>query len=265
MLKLSACVEMMFRNEDFYERFSLAAKAGVHGCEIWGYAHHDLLELKAAALRSGLPLVSMCVGTKNTALAEEYKKHALLERQSADIFCSVAEESVKAAKELGVSSLIVTTGQERDDKSRYEQHTNIVLALRKAAPIFESAGITAVLEPLNIVKDHRGYFLSSSYEAFSIIREVDSPNVKLLFDIYHQQLTEGNLISNITANIDLIGHFHVADAPGRNEPGTGEINYKNIFAAIRNTAYEGYVGLEYAPLQDDSAALAETLSLANQS
>ncbi|MDR1629753.1 MAG: TIM barrel protein [Oscillospiraceae bacterium] len=262
MLKLSACVELLFRSEPMADRFLLAANAGVQACEIWNYTRHDIAELKEGIEKSGIPLSTMCVGATNPELAEEYAKHALLSEESGDILCRIAEESVKTASILGVSNLILTTGQERDDISRYEQHANLVCALRKAAPIFESAGITAVLEPLNVVKNHRGYYLFSAYEAFAVIREVQSPRVKLLYDIYHQQLTDGNLIANITGNIDLIGHFHVADAPGRNEPGTGEINYKNVFAAIASTSYQHYVGLEYTPLQEDAAALKETLSLA---
>jgi hydroxypyruvate isomerase len=112
-----------------------------------------------------------------------------------------------------------------------------------------------VLEPLNTLKDHRGYFLASSYEAFEIIEEVGSPAVKVLYDIYHQQITEGNLIPTITENIGLIGHFHVADVPGRHQPGTGEINYKNVFAAIDGSGYNRYVGLEYGP----TVATADTI------
>ena len=86
--------------------------------------------------------------------------------------------------------------------------------------------------------------------------------MKLLYDIYHQQITEGNLIQTITRNIDLIGHFHLADVPGRHEPGTGEINYVSVFRAIANTTYGGYIGLEFAPTGDHAAALASTKKIA---
>ena len=104
--------------------------------------------------------------------------------------------------------------------------------------------MTIVLEPLNILVDHMGYYLVTSKEGFDVIREVNSPNVKLLFDVYHQQTSEGNLISNIRNNIDLIGHIHLGDVPGRKEPGTGEINYRNVFKAICESGYTGYCALE---------------------
>jgi hydroxypyruvate isomerase len=104
-----------------------------------------------------------------------------------------------------------------------------------------------VVEPLNVLVDHPGYYLTASAEGFEILDEVGSQAVKLLFDIYHQQITEGNLLANIVPHIKQIGHFHVADVPGRHEPGTGEINYANVFHAIDKAGYEGFVGLEYWP------------------
>jgi len=104
-----------------------------------------------------------------------------------------------------------------------------------------------VIEPLNVLVDHPGYYLTTSAEGFEILDEVDSPNVKLLYDIYHQQVTEGNLIATITSHIAQIAHFHVADVPGRHEPGTGEINWVNVLRAIDEAGYAGYVGLEYMP------------------
>ena len=108
----------------------------------------------------------------------------------------------------------------------------------------KDAGVTIVLEPLNILVDHAGHFLTTSKEAFEMVKEVNNPYVKVLFDIYHQQITEGNVIRNITENIDLIGHFHIADNPDRNEPGTGEINYINVFKAIKKAGYDRYLAFE---------------------
>jgi len=104
--------------------------------------------------------------------------------------------------------------------------------------------MTLVLEPLNILVNHMGYYLTTTEESAEIIREVGSDYVKILYDVYHQQITEGNIINNIKNNIDLIGHIHIGDVPGRKQPGTGEINYKNVFKAIKETGYEGYVVFE---------------------
>ena len=135
------------------------------------------------------------------------------------------------------------------------------MQLKNVAPLFEDAGVTLIVEPLNILCNHVGYYLDSSYEAFEICNEVGSPNVKVLYDIYHQQISEGNLIPTIRKYFDLIGHFHVADVPGRNEPGTGEINYRNVFKAIEDLGYDKYVGLEYEPTIDTAETIRKVLEL----
>jgi hydroxypyruvate isomerase len=128
--------------------------------------------------------------------------------------------------------------------SREKQHEICVETMIRLGELAKGHDVTIVMEPLNILVNHMGYYLVTSAEGFQMMREVGSPKVKLLFDIYHQQISEGNLIRNITENIDLIGHFHMGDNPGRLEPGTGEINYTNIFAAIQKTDYDGYLAFE---------------------
>jgi hydroxypyruvate isomerase len=256
MIKLSACIEMLFGETDFYSRFEAAKKAGLNAVEFWGWDNKDIPKIKEKADENGLNIAAFCISAKNNALAAEYNKKRLLDRSGIDAFKAAIKETIPIAKELNVKTLIATTGQERNDITRYEQHTNVVLALKAGAPILEDAGVTLVLEPLNILADHRGYFLDSSYEAFEIAEEVDSPNVKILYDIYHQQISEGNIIPTITKFNHLIGHFHLADVPGRHQPGTGELNYPNIFKAISKTSYDRYVGMEYSPID---AATADTV------
>jgi hydroxypyruvate isomerase len=118
-----------------------------------------------------------------------------------------------------------------------------------------------VLEPLNTKVDHAGYYLQTAKEGFEILDEVASPAVKMLFDIYHHQIMEGNVIQDITKNISKIAHFHVADVPGRHEPGTGEINYANVFRAIAGSGYQGFVGLEFKPSKSAEETLKDVLKL----
>ncbi len=260
-LKFSPCIEMMFNQVDFYDRFKLVKDAGLSAAEFWGYADRDLGRVKAIIDELGMVVSSMCLGTRDKELADEYGKRMLLCEDSGDYMYKVVKESIENARALGVQKLIITAGQERNDITHAEQHSHIVRALKKAAPLFEDAGIIGVLEPLNILCNHRGYFLSSGYEAFGIISEVDSPNIKVLYDIYHQQITEGNLSDNITKFFKYIGHFHVADVPGRHEPGTGEINYRHIFKLIDGLGYDGYVGLEYSPTKDSAETVKQVLAL----
>lgn len=258
MIKLSACIEMLFSEVGFYDRFEAAAATGLKGVEFWSWCGKDLDKIKSLCDNFGLTLSAFCVSSEE----KEFNEKRLLFSDSAKSFVSATKESIAKAKLTNTPTLIMTTGQERNDVTRYEQHANIVRALKAAAPLYEDAGITMVLEPLNVLCNHRGYFLPSSYEAFEIMQEVDSPNIKVLYDVYHQQISEGNLIPTIRKNIDLIGHFHTADVPGRNEPGSGEINYSNVFAAIDATGYDRWVGMEYAPTKATSDTVKKVMELA---
>ena len=149
-------------------------------------------------------------------------------------------ERVAFGKSIGVTTFVGLTGNARDDIS-YDRHmTYVVQCLRRLAPIAEENGVTIVMESLNTLVDHHGYFLSRTDQAMLILEAVNSPNVKMLFDIYHQQIMEGNVIRNLGENIERIGHIHVGDNPGRKQPGTGELNYPNIFKSIASTNYQGY-------------------------
>jgi len=251
---------MMFTKEcpDFYDRFKAVRDSGLDCVDFWGWSPKDLGRIKELIGEYGLTVTSMGVDSKDEGTRKVFGEKRLLTRDADafDAFYKACEESIEAAKYLGVPSLIVTAGNTRsDDVTRYEQHANIILMLKHVAPLFEASGITAILEPLNILCNHMGYFLSSSYEAFEICNVVGSKNIKVLYDIYHQQITEGNLIPTITKYFGQIGHIHVADVPGRYEPGTGEINYRNVFKAINDLGYDKYVGLEYRP----SIGTAETV------
>jgi len=160
---------------------------------------------------------------------------------------------------------VTLTGNELGGMPRSEQMTNAVEGLRAVAPMLEKNGITAVVEVLNTYVNHAGYFLYYIREGAELIDRVGSPNVKVLFDIYHVQIMEGNLIENIRNNIDRIGHFHVGDVPGRHEPGTGEINYRNVFRAIYELGdrYKGSTALEYGPLAPVEENLAAMRKLSN--
>ncbi|WP_225442528.1 hydroxypyruvate isomerase family protein [Paenibacillus lycopersici] len=222
----------------FEQQVERCRELGYTSIEFWGWGGRDLNGLKALTERLGIQVGSFC--TKNSDLVNP---------ASRDLFLAGLRESIAAAKQVDCRFLIATVGNAREGVPRQEQHDSIVEGLRAAAPYLEEAGITLVLEPLNDLVDHRGYYLVRSDEAFEIIDNVGSSNVKVLYDVYHQQISEGNLISTIRANIGRIGYFHIADHPGRHEIGTGEINYRNVLAAIKEAGYTGFIGLEYMPLQ----------------
>ena len=158
-------------------------------------------------------------------------------------------DSVEVAKRVNARWMTVVPGNVdengRDRLARGYQTANVIELLRRSAEVFEPHGLVMVLEPLNWFANHGGVFLQGSPQAYAICKAVDSPACKILFDIYHQQITEGNLIPNIDRCWDEIGYFQAGDNPGRKEPGTGEINYRNVFGHIHGKGFEGVVGMEH--------------------
>jgi hydroxypyruvate isomerase len=163
-------------------------------------------------------------------------------------FLQEVTDAMTYAEITGNKWLTAITGPEMSQKtSRHQQRANVIESLRRAADIVEKHKVALVIEPLNHLVNHDGYFLTRSDEAYEIMRAVNSPYIKILFDIYHQQITEGNLIDNIRRYYSEIGYFQIGDNPGRHEPGTGEINYKNVFKAIYELGFQGMLGLEFSP------------------
>lgn len=248
--KFSICIEMIFSDLPVLERIEKVAAMGFAGVEFWGWQDKNLDEIQKKIKEEDLELAAF-TGSNNPLTDPDKTEAAVADLQKA----------LEVAEEINSRNIIVTVGQEQEDIIRKKQHDNIIKVLDEVAPEAEAAGVTLVIEPLNIAVDHQGYYLSSSYEGYEILKKVNSPRVKMLFDIYHQQITEGNLIDNFTEHIDFIGHFHMADIPGRHEPGTGELNYGNIFKAIDNLNYNGFVGCEFRPSASSEKALNHLKSL----
>lgn len=158
-------------------------------------------------------------------------------------------DSVEVAKRVNAKWCTVVPGKFDHRLPMGYQTANTVDLLRRCVEIFEPAGLVMVLEPLNHWANHPELFLHRIPQAYAICRAVDSPACKILFDIYHQQITEGNLIPNIDKAWKEIAYFQIGDNPGRKEPGTGEINYRNVFRHIDTKGYEGVLGMEHGNSQ----------------
>ena len=159
-------------------------------------------------------------------------------------FLNYIKKAIKVAKRVNAKWMTVVPGHVDLTKNIAYQTANVIEVLKKASNLLEPHGLVMVLEPLNF-RDHPGLFLSESPQAYEICKSVNSPSCKILFDIYHQQIQEGNLIPNIEKCWDEIGYFQIGDNPGRNEPTTGEINYNNVFKYIHSRGYQGILGMEH--------------------
>lgn len=159
-------------------------------------------------------------------------------------FLENIKTSVEVAKRVNAKWMTVVPGHVDLRQDAGYQTANVVESLKQAAGILEPHGLVMVLEPLNF-RNHPGLFLTKAAQGYQICKAVNSPSCKILFDIYHQQIQEGNLLPNIEASWDEIGYFQIGDNPGRNEPTTGEINYQNIFKYIHGRQFDGILGMEH--------------------
>ncbi|MBQ6165757.1 MAG: TIM barrel protein [Clostridia bacterium] len=243
-MKLCVPIPCFFGGLPFETAVEKVAALGYKYVEIYDWRQLDPASAAKALEGAGVTMLSMCT--------TEFR---LTDPACRDLWVDGIKESCEAAAALGVKKLITQVGPDTG-AAREAQRRSIVEGLKAGAPILERAGVTVMVEPLNTKVDHPGYYLTSSAEAFELVREVGSPNVKVVFDIYHQQVSEGNIIPNITENLDCIAHLHAAGHPGRNELQFGENDYKNIFAAVDKAGFPGACGLEYRPLLRAEESLA---------
>src|SRR6201996_8792090 len=170
-----------------------------------------------------------------------------------EAFLTGLKAIIPAAKRLQCKQIILLSGKVIDGAPAGSQHTASIEALKRAADLLSSAGLVAVIEPIDRLENPTIY-LDGVTVAFEITNAVDSPNVRVLYDVYHEQRQFGNLIEKFEKNIDQVGLIHVADVPGRHEPGTGEINYLNIYHRLMQLNYKGVVAMEFYPTGDNIVA-----------
>lgn len=254
-LRLSVRVEPLFPARTLEEQMRLVASAGYQAFEFGDWRAQDSRRITALMRKLGIECACI-VGNRSV----NPEGMGLCDPAERDGFLAEIRASAEAAKRFETKQIVVLSGFKAPGLSRDQQHASVVEGLKRAHDIVAPHGVTmivevintlAAVEPLNPKGDnHANYYLDRTPEAFQIVREVKSPFVKILYDIYHTQIMEGNLIETIRANIADIAHFHVGDVPGRHEPGTGEIHYPNVFRAIRDTKFNGFVAMEYVPAKD---------------
>ncbi len=258
-LKKSACIEPMYAELPFLDRFQAAADDGFDFVEFWSWTDKDLDAVKAAAESAGIG-ISGFNGDADYSLIDPTHKEAYL---------AFLRRSVEAARKVGARSVTIHSNALGDggvvvnhyhDLSDTVKLCSMYDMLLECAKIAEESGIAMNLEPLNITTDHVGNFLAHTQMAAEMTRLIGCPKLKVLYDAYHMQLNEGSLCDTIAAYADQFGHVHVADAPGRHEPGTGEINYHKVFACLEDNGYTGALGFELMPETTTARAVQAIMS-----
>ena len=251
-LKFSANLSMLFTEVPFLDRFERAAQAGFGAVEFlfpyeWPPAE---LESRLRDLKLTLGLFNLPPGDRDRG---EWGLLSVPGREAE--FRSTFEQALEIAIRLNCERIHAMFGNRVDDVRPDQQIRCAIENLQWAAVPAAEAGVALLVEPLNAV-DFPNFFLHRPGEVLDVLDRVNRENVKLQYDVYHAQMTEGHLIASLRAHIDRIGHIQIADVPGRHEPGTGEINYPAVFAALDDLGYDGYIGLEYRPATTTEASLA---------
>ena len=251
MPKLAANLTMMFNEVEFLERFAAASSAGFTGVEYLFPYEYDKEQL-AEALHTNslvqalhnLPAGDWDAGERGIACHPD----------RVDEFQDGVGKAIEYATALGCPQVNCLAGVTPEGASADRLRETFVLNLKFAADKLEQAGMRLLIEPIN-TRDIPGFYLRNTAQALSLIDGVGSPNLMLQYDVYHMQIMEGDLTQTIQDNLDIIRHVQIADNPGRNEPGTGEINYPFLFDSLDRMGYEGWVGCEYRPLTTTAEGL----------
>jgi hydroxypyruvate isomerase len=249
-MRLSACIEWLFAAEcdNFADRIRLADRHGVEAVEFWKWTNKDIGSIEWALTETGVELTSL--------VAEPMI--ALTDRANKEAFLKGLKSSMETARRLGARTLIAQAGDDLPGKTREEQKAALIETLAAAGEILEGSGVRLGLEPLNTVIDHVGYFLHSTVEGIEIVKATGRPEIGIVYDVYHSAVMGEETAEVIGGDIDRVFHVHIADHPGRNEPGSGDIDLKRRVDWLVEHGYEGAIGLEYRPLAASAATIAET-------
>jgi hydroxypyruvate isomerase len=266
MVRLSVCLETVFTDLPADERIARIAAAGLRDVEFW----HPEGTFDGKQVRFDWPkdAVGLCAACQQHGVAiNDFALHAWdgsiggspVKATDRAKYLAQIRKMIDFAKSIGCTKGITLSGTVDPMLSRSQMRENLEDALGEAVGIAAKAGFTLLLEPLNTLVDHPGYYLDSTAEAAEIIRGINSPHLRLLYDVYHMQIMEGKVIATIERNIDIIGHFHSAGVPGRAELFDTELNYPAIVKRIDALGYQGCFGLEYFPRMTDHAASLEAI------
>lgn len=254
IMKLSVCVETVFTDCRLSQRVVAIRECGVDWFELWGLDSQKLNESRELVNSHKGRLALFC-GNRNYSLTDPSQRPNFLQELA---------ENLHAAQSLGCPALTILSDAVdsrgipiRPAKSiprtarLNSLHDGLVAALELAAP----TGVRLCIEPLNSTLDHPGYTLDQPADAFEIVQTIGNESLRVLFDVYHAQMMRVNVVGAIENNMELIGHIHIADVPGRHEPGTGKIDFSQIAQVLINDDYQGSVGLECFPLDESDQAV----------
>lgn len=236
--RMAVNLEMWWSRRPFLERIDQAAALGFQAIEFWPWEGKDIKAIANACQKHKIE-VAQFTGWGFSPGLNEPKNHPE--------FVKKIQQGCDVADQLNCRMMCVVAGNDVRGLTQAQMHQNVIDGLRRVVPIIEKRNITLILEPMNIRVDHKGHCLYGSEPTLRIIKGVGSRHVKMLADLYHLQITEGDLCGHIRDNFDSVAYYQLADHPGRNEPGTGEIHYPRVLKQLHDLGYRGFMGLECRP------------------
>lgn len=256
-MELGLCIEMALTALSFEDRIKKAAALGFKNVEMW-FVDWNFKggpeKLASIAQENHIRITNTVIGAPDGSIGG-----GLTNPENREQWLERARMTIDFTQKAGIPATIVCTGNEVEERSDNQMMQSVLDGLKPTLEIAEVAGIILLLEPLNSIYDHPGYWLTSSDKGAEICRKLGSERMKLLFDCYHMQIMEGDLLNHIERNLDVIGHFHAAGVPSRHELYNGEINYPFLWNQIERLGYKGIFGLEYLPSEDDEESLRKTM------
>ena len=233
---------MLIECKSFESAVLQVAEAGGEAIEFWRWADKDLELVKSLTEKYGIKVFGFCVDSADDEkFLQLFRKG--LNSGNVELLMEALRDSTEKAKYLCAKALYITIGDSIDGLSYEEQMANVEKSLKYVKEYVEAENILLLVEPINPT-ERKTYVESRALPTFEVLRRVNSKNIKLLYDVYHHGMTGDLSVAEMEANIDLIGHIHIADAPGRAEIGTGNIDYNAIFDMLNRVEYKGTIGLE---------------------
>ncbi len=244
-MKFSVCIDAVFSGKDVYESIELLAKNGIKNIEFWTWWDKDIERLLQLKETYGLTYVAFCT-----------KFYSLVNPNEQEDYIKGFRETCETARKLGCKH-IITKPLDKTTAPWQQQYDLMKATLQICVNIAREYDITIVLEPVNSVYEAPNTFMDNSALGFRVVDDIQDEHLKLLYDIYHMQIDEGNVLKRVLENIQKIGHIHTAGSQERHELKDGELNYDYIFTKISETDYNEYIGLEYFPIGDAVAGILE--------
>jgi len=242
----------------FEEKMEAAAKAGFQSVQFVG-EHIAWDDARIRTVKRLLRSLRLSIDTLGVMPTWGRDKLNMVDPAQRDRLLAEVEKNLVFAQKLEVPLGLLMSGNTLPDRTFEQQFQSMADGAKRCGDLAAKYDVTLIVEPLNTRVNHKGYFLSNCVDGLKLIQQVNHPNVKLLFDLYHEQVERGDVIRSAQAAMQHVKVFHVADNPGRNEPGTGEMNYANIYKAISKAGYEGIICMEYLPLKEQVASLKQAL------